>query len=165
MVRPAGSGDGAAICGIYNYYVENATASFEETPVTVSEMEERIRKISANYPYLVWEESGEIIGYAYAGRWRERSAYRHTAEISVYVRNGSHGRGIGRKLMEALLGEIHKSDIHALISGIALPNDSCVALHEKLGFKKIAHFSEVGFKFGKYLDVGNWELILKQLES
>ena len=160
MIRPVTILDAAAICSIYNYYVENSCATFEEMPVSQAEMEERIRSIGGQYPYLVWDDEGIINGYAYAHRWRDRSAYRHTVETSLYVRTGLHGRGMGRALMEALLDEIRKMGIHAVISGIALPNDSCVAINEKLGFRKIAHFSEVGYKQNRWLDVGNWELLL-----
>ena len=160
MIRPVCIPDAAAICNIYNYYVENSCVTFEEMPVSHGEMEDRIREISGQYPYLVWDDEGKINGYAYAHRWRDRSAYRHTAETSLYVRTGFHGRGIGRSLMEALLDEIRKTEIHAVVSGIVLPNDSCVAINEKLGFRKIAHFSEVGYKQKRWLDVGNWELII-----
>ena len=164
MIRPAGPSDSAAICGIYNHYVENTAFTFEEASVPPAEMEERIRRISAKYPYLVLEDdgSGEVNGYAYANTWRERSAYRFAAEISIYVRDDFRGKGMGRRLMERLLEEIRKRDIHSLVAGIALPNERSVALHEKFGFRKVAHFEEIGFKFGKWLDVGYWELILKQ---
>ena len=167
MIRPASPADGAALCAIYNYYIENTIVTCEETPINAAEMDDRIRKISAKYPYLVWEEkasgtgAGEINGYAYVNTWKERSAYRYAAELSIYVRNGLHDRGIGRALMERLLEEVRKTDIHALVAGIALPNDRSVMLHEKYGFKKIAQFLETGYKFGKWLDIGYWELILK----
>ena len=165
MIRPVGPKDTAAICAIYNYYIEKTIISFEETPLSTAEMEDRIRKISAKYPYLVWEETsatgnGEINGFAYINTWKERSAYKFSAEISIYIRDGKQGSGMGRKLMERLLEEVRKTDIHTLVAGIALPNDRSVALHEKFGFKKIACFKEIGRKFNKWLDVGYWELIL-----
>ena len=161
MIRTVKNEDAEAICGIYKYYVENTIISFEETAPGIPEMEERIRAISGKYPYLVWEDSGEINGYTYANRWRERSAYRYSAELSIYLRNGFQGRGMGRKLMERLLEEIRETEVHSLLAGIALPNERSVALHEKFGFKKIAQFEEIGLKFGKWHDVGYWELILK----
>jgi len=161
MIRPANPADGEAICSVYNYYIENSIASFETIPLTAVEMENRICEIITGYPYLVWEDDGEINGYAYASKWRERSAYRYSAGTSVYVRNGFQGRGIGKKLMVRLLEEVRKTDIHSLIAGIALPNDRSAALHESLAFKKVAHFTEIGYKFGKWIDVGNWELLLK----
>ena len=158
MIRLVNPEDGAAICSIYNYYVEKTVISFEETPIQTTEMEGRIRKISGKYPYFVWEQEGEISGYAYANTWRERSAYKFAAELSIYVKDGLQGRGMGRKLMERLLEEVRKTDIHTLIAGITLPNERSIALHEKFGFKKTAHFEEVGYKFNKWLDVGYWVL-------
>ena len=161
MIRPVRVDDGAAICSIYNHYVENTIHTFEETPVQIDEMRERIRKISASYPYLVWDESGGIDGYAYINTWKEREAYRFSAELSVYVQDGLRGRGMGRQLMEKLLEEVRKTEIHSLVSGIVLPNDPSVVLHEKFGFVKIGLFREIGFKLDRWLDVGYWELILK----
>ena len=161
MIRSVNPTDASVICDIYNYYVENTTISFDETLIQVSEMEERIRKAGAKYPCLLWEEgSGEVNGYASLGPWKERSAYKFSSELSIYVRNGFQGRGIGGKLMERLLEEGRAAGFHFLIAGIALPNERSVALHEKFGFRKTAHFSEVGFKFDKWLDVGYWELLL-----
>jgi phosphinothricin acetyltransferase len=161
MIRAVKSEDGEAICSIYNHYIEKTVITFEERPLEISEMDERIRKISGKYPYLVWEEAdGAINGYAYANAWRERSAYRYSAELSIYLRDGFQGRGMGRKLMKSLIEEVRKTDIHSLVAGIALPNERSVALHEKFGFKKTAHLEEVGFKFGNWLDVGYWQLRL-----
>ena len=171
--------DAAAICAIYNHYIENTIISFEEKPLLTEEAEERIRKISAKYPYLVWEQeserpagggaeglcAGEILGFACINTWKERSAYRFSAELSIYIRDGFQGRGMGSKLMEKLLEEVRKTDIHALVSGIALPNDRSVSLHEKFGFKKIALFREIGRKLNKWLDVGYWELIVNKESS
>jgi phosphinothricin acetyltransferase len=171
MIRPVSHADAAAICDIYNYYIENTAVSFEEKPLRFDEMEERIRKISAKYPYLVWEEEGAvpgdtnpggINGYAYINTWRERSAYRFAAEVSIYLRDGFQGRGMGKELMARLLDEARKTDIHALVAGITLPNERSVALHEKFGFRKTARFAEVGYKFNKWLDVGYWELLIKK---
>lgn len=163
MIRPVDPADSDAIRSIYNYYVENTHACFEETAVPAADMEERIRKISEKFPYLVWEEETnrhEIAGYIYANTWKDRSAYRFSAELSMYVKDGFLDRGIGRKLMEGMLEDIRKAGIHSLVSGIVLPNDRCIALHEKFGFKKIAQFEEIGFKFNRWYDVGYWELKL-----
>jgi len=124
-------------------------------------MEGRIREITMKYPWLVLEEGGEIVGYAYANKYRDRSAYRFTAEISIYLRSGEEGKGFGSLLMERLIDKSQSCGIHTLVSGITLPNERSVALHEKFGFEKIAHFREVGFKFGQWIDVGYWEKILK----
>jgi len=166
MMRPVKPEDAAAICAIYNYYIESTIISFEETLLQAAEMEERIRKISAKFPYFVWEDdavgaaNGEISGYAYINTWKERSAYRYSAEISIYLKHDLLGRGIGSKLMAGFLEEVRKTEIHTLVAGITIPNEKSVALHEKFGFRKIAHFTEIGRKFDNWIDVGYWELIL-----
>ena len=107
-------------------------------------------------PYLVSEEDGEIIGYAYVSKFRERPAYEHSVETSIYLKNGCGGQGLGTKLYSELLSYA-SSQYHAIIGGIALPNEASIKLHEKCGFKKVAHFAEVGRKFGKWIDVGFWQ--------
>jgi len=162
MIRPVRVEDAGAICSIYNHYVENSICTFEQRLIPCEEMRVRIRNINAKYPYLVWEERyGVINGYAYINTWKERVAYRFSAEVSVYIKDELRGRGMGRQLMESLLEEVRKTEIHSLVSGISLPNDPSVALHEKLGFVKIGQFREIGNKLGKWVDVGYWELILK----
>jgi phosphinothricin acetyltransferase len=161
MIRRVMTEDAAAIRGIYNYYVEHTVISFEEKPVTLEEMEGRIRSIGAAYPWFIWEEKdGGLLGYGYANTWKDRPSYRYTAELSVYVRNGRQGGGIGGALMARLLEELRKTELHALVSAITLPNEGSVALHEKFGFKHTGRFREIGFKLDKWLDVGYWELVL-----
>lgn len=150
-----------AICDIYNYYVNNSIITFDEIPVTYKEMEKRVLEISSSYPFFVYEEKNEILGYAYAYKFKERSAYRYASEITIYLKNGNYGKGIGTKLFAKLLKELKTKNIHSVIGIIALPNESSIGLHEKFGFKKIAHFTEVGLKFNKWIDVGYWELLLK----
>jgi phosphinothricin acetyltransferase len=123
--------ESARICEIYNYYVESTSISFEEEPVPQQEMARRIEAVSRNYPWLVYESDGEVLGYAYLSRWKERSAYRYTAETSVYVAEGHTGEGIGTALMQELLERVKKLEVHALIAVIALPNEKSVAVHEK----------------------------------
>ncbi len=149
------------VCDIYNYYVENTIITFEEIPITFEEMNKRINKISSLFPYYVYKKNNEILGYAYAYKFKERSAYRFTAEVTVYLKNGDYRKGIGTKLYSRLLEELKNRNIHSAIGIIALPNEGSVRLHEKFGFKKVAHFTEVGLKFNKWIDVGYWELLLK----
>ena len=160
--RPVSSEeDSAAIAEIYNHYVLNTIVTFEELEVTAAQMRERILSVvSASLPWLVAEVSGQIVGYAYAGRFHSRSAYRFTVEATVYLEKDSGGRGIGTKLYEALLQQIKQQNFHSVIGIIALPNEASVKLHEKLNFTKIGHFSEVGYKFNQWLDVGYWQVIL-----
>jgi phosphinothricin acetyltransferase len=123
-------------------------------------MEKRIREIGAVYPWFVYEDESGILGYAYLNKGKERSSYRFSAEITVYVKNGHEGKGIAAQLYTRLIEAARKAGIHALVAGIALPNKKSVALHEKFDFKKIARFHEIGYKQDKWLDVGYWELIL-----
>jgi L-amino acid N-acyltransferase YncA len=160
MIRNAQPEDAQAICDIYNYYVLDTIVTFEEDSVLADDMADRIKKVSEKYTWLVYEQEGEIIGYAYAGEWKSRCSYRFSVESSVYLKNGFSGKGIGSKLYEALFKEIEKTDIHAVIGGISLPNEASIALHEKFGFEKIAQFKEVGYKFEKWIDVGYWEKII-----
>jgi phosphinothricin acetyltransferase len=101
-----------------------------------------------------------VVGYAYAGPWRSRAAYRDAVESTVYVESGLAGSGIGSKLYDALIPELRRRSFHCAMGGIALPNAASVALHEKKGFIKVAHFREVGWKFQRRIDVGYWELVL-----
>jgi phosphinothricin acetyltransferase len=137
----------------------NSSATFEIEAVRAEEMEKRIIEISTKYPYFILLEEDKILGYAYASQYKSRAAYKPSAEISVYVKNGIHQKGIGTKLYAKLFEEIGKSNFHAIIAGISLPNEANVKLHEKFGMKKVAHFAEVGFKLGRWIDVGYWELI------
>lgn len=162
MIRAVSAADAAAIAAIYNHYVATTTISFEEQPVHVDEMARRIADISARLPWLVWEEQGVVLGYAYATPWRVRSAYRFSVETSVYVSCDHPRRGIGRRLYAALLEQLRARELQVAIGGIAQPNDASVALHEAMGFEKVAHFRRVGLKFGRWIDVGYWELQLQQ---
>lgn len=160
MIRNIELRDAGQICEIYNHYVENAVCTFEMAPVSVEEMAKRIENITVSYPWIVAEEDGLIIGYAYAGKWKERSAYRYTVETSIYVRSGYDGQRLGSTIYTSLIRRLRVQGIHAVIGGVVLPNEQSERLHERLGFKKIGHFSEVGFKFDGWRDVGYWELIL-----
>jgi L-amino acid N-acyltransferase YncA len=158
MIRKASISDAGAICAIYNHYVETTCITFEEEIVSENEMAGRIDEIIRSLPWFVWEEQGIVLGYAYASRWKSRSAYRYSAECAVYVRHDAVGRGIGRTLYQHLIADLREVGMHSIIGGIALPNAASQRLHEKAGFKKVAHFEQVGWKFKKWIDVGYWEL-------
>ena len=161
MIRMAEISDAEAIVSIYNYYVANTTITFEERQVSVEEMAGRIKDIqSTGLPWFVIEDAKQVVGYAYASKWKTRSAYRFSVETSVYLKSSCHARGLGSRLYEALFAALSSQGIHAAIGGIALPNESSVYLHEKFGMKKVAHFEQVGFKFGQWLDVGYWQKVL-----
>ena len=160
-VRPASPADAGLICAIYNHYVATTTITFEEEAVTEPDMAQRIADVeAAGLPWLVAEAGGKVVGYAYATRWRVRPAYRHSVESTVYVDRSFVGQGAGRALYAALLDELRRRGLHLVIGGIALPNEGSVGLHEALGFRKVAHFAEVGLKFGRWIDVGYWQLNL-----
>lgn len=160
-LRPASMADAAAIRAIYNHYIATTTISFEEDAVTEQDMAQRITDVgTSGLPWLVLEVDGKVVGYAYAAKWRVRPAYRHSVEGTVYLDHAFAGRGLGLILYSALLDELRKRELHLVIGGIALPNKASVGLHEKLGFRKVAHFTEVGMKFGRWVDVGYWELCL-----
>ena len=160
-VRAATSADADRICAIYNHYIATTTISFEEEPVAPADMAQRIADVlAAKLPWLVMLENDKLIGYAYATKWRVRAAYRYAVESSVYLAPDSAGKGAGTVLYEALLAELRARGLHLVIGGIAQPNEASVRLHERLGFTKVAHFSEVGLKFGRWIDVGYWQLKL-----
>jgi phosphinothricin acetyltransferase len=161
MIRNAQPTDAATIVEIYNHYVLNTTITFEEQPVTAPQMAERMAEVqAAGLPWLVAEREGRVLGYAYASKWKARSAYRHSVECSVYLDHQAVGGGMGSSLYAALFAELKARGLHVVIGGIALPNESSIALHEKFGFKKVAQFEEVGFKFGRWVDVGYWQKTL-----
>lgn len=162
-LRAARSRDAAAIAAIYNLYVRETIVTFEEKPVSVGEMRVRIRMIGAlGLPWIVAETAGAVVGYAYANKWKERAAYRHSVETTVYLRADATGRGFGRALYTQLIAELRAKGLHAIIGGIALPNAASVGLHESLGFRKVAHFEQVGRKFDRWIDVGYWQLTMPE---
>lgn len=160
MIRTAQLADAEAICEIYNHFVSNSIVTFEERPVAEPEMRQRIENTLQHLPWCVWEDRGRVEGYAYASPWRTRSAYRFSVETTVYVSPSRARRGIGSNLYRALLDDLRERGFHAAVGGIALPNPASVAFHEKLGFREVARFREVGFKQGRWIDVGYWELLL-----
>ena len=159
MIRKATPEDSGQIVKIYNYYVETSLVTFEEQVVSEIDFKKRIEDILTDYPYLVYEINGVILGYAYAGIFRTRVAYRYSSESSVYVHKDHFKKGIASALYEELLKEMKAAGLKSAIGGITLPNEGSVILHEKFGFKKIAHFEKVGYKFDQWLDVGFWQLM------
>jgi L-amino acid N-acyltransferase YncA len=160
MIRYVKTDDAAEICKIYNHYVLGTTITFEEQPVSIDEMGQRIDETVQSLPWLVWEQDKSLKGFCYASKWKGRCAYRHSVESTVYLRADSMGKGIGSQLYRALLDELRRKKFHTVIGGIALPNDASVAPHEKFEFEKVAQFREVGNKFDRWTDVGYWQLLL-----
>lgn len=160
MIRPVQATDAPAIAAIYADYVANTTISFETTPPTAEQMLQRILTLSASYPYLVWEQDGRILGYCYAHAWKERPAYAHTWESTIYLSPQAKGLGIGSALMHRLIQDCRATGCHALIACITGNNTASQLFHEKLGFTKVSHFPQVGYKFNQWLDVLDYQLCL-----
>lgn len=161
IIRDVKGEDAEQVADIYNYYIQNTHHTFETDPLSGDEMSVRIAKIIEKYPYLVADEDGAILGYAYAAQFKLRQAYGHTAEVSIYVRNEAKKLSVGTQLYFELFDRLKETNIHAMVAGIALPNDPSIRFHERLGFRKVAHFNEIGYKLGRWIDVGYWELINK----
>lgn len=160
-IRPASERDAAELADIYNYYVSNTYISFETEPVAAEQMAQRIAEtIVTPLPWLIAEASEGIVGYAYATRWKRRRAYRFSVESAIYMDPEHTRQGIGDPLYSTLVDAIRSMSIHSVIGGIALPNEGSVRLHERLGFKKVGHLEQVGYKFGRWVDVGYWQLLL-----
>jgi len=161
VIRPAVPTDAGAVSRIYNHYVEKTHVTFEEDAITPDEMARRIQGVAdGDFPWIVAQRSGRLVGYAYVCPWRPRKAYRCSVEATVYIDPTLTGQGIGSQLYGALLPALAVRGIHVVVGVIALPNDASVRLHERFGFTKVAHLDEIGFKFGRWIDVGYWELKL-----
>ncbi|MEM0907509.1 MAG: arsinothricin resistance N-acetyltransferase ArsN1 family B [Pseudomonadota bacterium] len=162
LVRPARATDALAIQAIYAPIVSDTPISFEVDVPSVDEMRGRIENTLSRYPYVVAQthDDGAVVGYAYAAEHRTRRAYQSSVDVTVYVAHGHHRCGVGRALYGALLSELSARGFHSACAGITLPNSSSVALHEAMGFKAAGVFKEVGFKLGRYHDVGWWQRML-----
>lgn len=160
MIRHAAAEDAGQICDIYNHYVLQTHITFEEQPLRPDAMAQRMRESRPGLPWLVSVEGQEILGFSYADNWKQRSAYRHSVESTIYLRPDARSRGLGSRLYGTLLTELRAQKLHAVIAIIALPNTASVALHERLGFGKAGHFREVGWKLDRWIDVGYWQVLL-----
>lgn len=160
MIRRVKLQDAKAITTIYNEYVEKSVATFDTEPLREEVMRSRIAEIAARFPYFVYEEDGWVVGYCYAHLWKERAAYKHTLETTVYLAPGYLGKGIGKLLMQRLIEECRREGYHALVACITGGNAVSDSLHLRLGFRQVSHFEKVGLKFGRWLDVVDYELLL-----
>jgi L-amino acid N-acyltransferase YncA len=152
--------DAEAIAAIYAPFVTDTVISFEDVAPTAAEMAVRVERLTETHAWLVAEDDGEILGYAYGCPHRERAAYRWATEVSVYVDPRHHRRGAGRALYEALFERLAERRYRLALAGIALPNDASVGLHEACGFEPVGVYRRIGFKFGSWWDVGWWQLEL-----
>ncbi|MBV8949901.1 MAG: N-acetyltransferase [Actinobacteria bacterium] len=159
-IRLARVDDAAAVQRIYAPVVETTAISFEAEAPSVDEMRRRMEDVAPEYPWLVKERDGRVVGYAYGHAFSERAAYRWAVESSIHVDAGEQGRGTGRALYGALLRVLALLGYREVLAGIALPNPASVGLHESLGFVPAARYHRVGWKIGRWHDVGWWQCSL-----
>jgi len=160
--RLARPDDAAALLAIYKPYVEKTAITFEYDVPSLEDFEERIKTISADFPYLVAEEEGRILGYAYAGRYRERKAYDWVVELSIYLDENARGKGLGKALYERLLKLLAALNYQRAYACITVPNPGSIHFHEKLGFSPIGVFEASGYKFEKWYGIAWLELALQE---
>lgn len=153
ILRPATSGDLAAVNAIYNHYVQSSTCTCQTEPESLVDRRAWFDAHDAAHPVTVAEREGVILGWASLSRYHEREGYRRTVENSIYVHLDAHGQGIGRALLADLIARAQALGHHTIIAMISADQAASVALHSKFGFTKVAHLAEVGFKFGRFLDV------------
>lgn len=152
-IRPLIPTDVKQILDVYNGYILTSTATFEETPLNLETFAARVKRITDSYPFLVAEENGKIAGYAYLDRFNERSAYRKTADLSIYLDPDFKGKGLGRKLLAELENAGEKIGITQIVSLVTEENTVSRAFHLACGFREVGTLTEVGEKFGKKLGV------------
>lgn len=161
MIRNVQLSDAKRITEIYNPYITDSIITFEEVPVTEQDIAERIHYVTKkNFPYIVYVENNEVVGYAYLSNWRSRSAYDITLETSVYIDEKAQAKGLGTILYAELINRAREINIHSLIGVISLPNPISQKLHEKFNFTLVGNFKESGLKFNQLIDVEFWQLIL-----
>lgn len=160
QVRSVQASDAADIQAIYAPYVRETAISFEAEPPSEAEMATRIAGRLSDALYLVAEADGAVLGYAYAGRYRTRHAYARTVEVSAYVAEAAHGRGVGRALYGALLEALRAAEYRTAIAIVTLPNAPSVAFHQAMGFTHAGTLKDVGYKFGRWHDTSRWQIML-----
>jgi L-amino acid N-acyltransferase YncA len=161
-IRGATADDAAAIAAIYAPYVLSGTVSFENEAPDARQMRARLAAAEGYYPWLVAASANDgdgagVLAYAYAGKFRDRPAYRYVVETSIYVAGATQGQGVGRLLYEALIDTLRAQGFTQAIGVVALPNDSSITLHEAVGFRRAGVYREVGYKQGRWIDVGFWQ--------
>lgn len=165
-IRAATADDAAAIAAIYAPFVLSGTVSFETDAPDTRQMRSRITASDGYYPWLVATngdpDGGGVLGYAYAGQFRDRPAYRYVVETSIYLSGSVQGQGTGRLLYDALIDTLRAQGFTQAVGVIALPNDASISLHESVGFRRGGVYREVGFKQGRWIDVGFWQCELNE---
>ncbi len=164
-IRNAVPADAGAILGIYAPYITDTCVSFEIEVPAIEDFTVRMKNILKNYPYIVYEVNGLVVGYAYASKHRERAAYRYSADVSVYVEPSYHRQGIGKALYEKLFGLLRDQGIYTVCAGVTIPNDSSIGLHKSLGFTEVGIYHNVGYKLDKWHDVIWFEKALRDYDD
>ncbi|MCA9294171.1 MAG: N-acetyltransferase [Phycisphaerales bacterium] len=159
-IRPTSPGDFEAIANLTNHYIRHTAVHFGYQDVTAQDFEQAWRETHNTYPWLTAELDGRFAGYAKAGVWRERAAYKFSAETAIYIEDFAYRTGIARALYQTLLDELKARGFHTAVAGATLPNDVSVRFHEAMGFKTIGTFREVGRKFDQWHDVIFWQKML-----
>jgi L-amino acid N-acyltransferase YncA len=168
-VVPAGSAilrhadperDAASFAAMYAPYVEGSATSFEEVAPDAAQFRSLVERTTRSYPWLVLEDAGRVVGYAYASTHRSRAAYRWTVEVSIYVDPARQRAGAGRRLYEALFDLLRRQNLRVALAGITLPNDASVGLHRALGFEPVGTYRDIGWKAGAWQDVAWWQRAL-----
>ncbi|MCF6300578.1 MAG: N-acetyltransferase family protein [Proteobacteria bacterium] len=161
MIRAVSNKDFEQLWHIYCFYVKTSIATFDTETPSFTNYSKKLSGIQQNHPVLVSCRGGEILGFAYAGKWRDKKGYDQTAETTIYLKQGQVGAGLGLGLYQALLTKLQAQGITAIIGGMSVPNHASVALHRKLGFKKVAYFEKVGRKFDQNIDVEYWQKLFE----
>ncbi len=161
MIRDARPEDAPAIAAIYAWYVRETAISFELVPPSADEMRQRMEHITRRYPWILHEEDGRILGYAYAGEYKSREAYRYTVELAVYLDRDARGRGLGSLLTTALLDRLRPMNYYTALACITCGNERSIGMVEKLGFERVGITRNVGRKFGEWLSIVDYTLPLK----
>lgn len=152
-LRTACPEDGERLVRLYAPYVRETAVTFEYEAPSAEEFSSRIRETLKRYPYFVAEWGGEPVGYAYASPFHTRAAYQWAAETSVYVKQGLHGKGVGKALYKSLEDALRKQNVQNVNACITYPNEESIRFHEKLGYRTAARFSKCGFKLGRWWDM------------
>ena len=161
MIRPIRIEDAAAVAAIYNHYSEHSTATFDTEPLSDRQMLSRLEAIVGRRPgYVSLSEASEFQGYAYAHPWKEKAAYRYTLETTIYLAPRFVGQGIGRALLSHLVEGCRREGYRSLIACITQGNVASEVLHRKMGFRPVSRFVQVGTKFGRWIDVADYQLLL-----
>jgi phosphinothricin acetyltransferase len=164
-IRSAKLTDAIDLLEIYKPYISNTPITFDLVMPSLEEFQEKLKVVTAKFPWIVYEINGEIVGYAYANTFRTKCAYEWSLESTVYVKEGKHGLGIGKQLYETLFQLLRAQGVINLFAGITLPNAASIKLHENCGFVPVGVYKKIGYKLNQWWDVGWWQLELQQIEQ